>query len=90
MQYFAKLTIGGKYILSGRHFIRGVEEAVNELDAKYLKTLFDTRNVEQGDKIARIKVPLFTIREVEPTVEEKILEEIKDTPDTLKPTRRKD
>lgn len=88
MQYFVKLVIGGQYLLFGKIFQRGVEHAVLEKEFEYIKGLFDTRNVEQGDKIARLKVPLFATRVVEPTVEEKILAEVKDTPDTLKPKRK--
>jgi hypothetical protein len=88
MNYFAKLVVGGKYILRGRIFERGVELAVSKDDAEYLKSKTDNRLIPQGDNFALLRVPVFAVREEEPTVQERVLEEIKDAPDTLKPKRR--
>jgi hypothetical protein len=90
MNYFAKLVVGGVYIVGGVRFERGVELPVSEGQANYVKTLTDSRIVVQGDKRALINVPLFQVREEELTVQEKVLDEIKDAPDSLKPKRRKE
>lgn len=90
MNYFATLAVGGQYLYAGKVFVRGEEQAVSTEEANYLKTLHDNRLIDQGEKRALLPIPLFSVRELAPTVEEKVLEEIKTAPTTLKPTKSKD
>lgn len=87
MSYTAKLVVGGQYFFKGYRFERGVEVPVTQDEAEYLKTAVDHRLIEQGDGFQRISVPVFEITEVVPTLQEKVLEEVKDVPDTLKPKK---
>lgn len=88
MRYFVKLVVGGFYKVHGKEFLRGVEHQVNKEHYDYIKELVDRRLVDQGDKKQIIKVPLFAVREEEFSTEEKVLEEIKDAPASLRPKRK--
>jgi hypothetical protein len=90
MHYYAKLAVGGFYKVFGKIFLRGVEHAVDEKEYDYLKTLVDKRLIDQGATRQIINVPLFTVRTEELTTQEKVMEEIQDAPDSLRPKRRKE
>lgn len=76
------------YKVFGKEFHRGVEQAVTQKEYEYISTLVDKRLIDQGDKRQIINVPLFACRTEEPSVQEKVLEEIKDAPESLRPKRR--
>lgn len=89
MHYFVKLAIGGTYMYKGVVYSLGQEQAVNKEVYDYLEALYDTKLVEQGDRQAVIKVPYFTCRTEDYTVAEKVAEEVKDAPNSLRPRRTK-
>lgn len=88
--YLVKLVVGRLYKTRLREFLNGVEVAVSEDEFNYIKTLSDRRLIDQGDRQQIVEVPLFDCKEVEATVEEKVAEEIKDAPETLRPRKKKE
>jgi hypothetical protein len=74
----------------GIEFKHGVEHQITKERYDYLKKLVDKRLVDQGNTKQIINVPIFAVREQEYTTEQKVLEEIKDAPDSLRPKRRKE
>ena len=88
MHYYVKLNVGQFYKVFGKEFHRGVEQAVTEKEYEYISALVDKRMIDQGDRRQIIGVPLFICRTEEPTIQEKVLEDIKDAPDSLRPKRR--
>lgn len=88
--YFVKLVVGRLYKTRQREFLNGQQTAVSEEEFNYLKTLVDKRLIDQGDKQQIIAVPLFECKEEEATVEEKVANEIKDAPDSLRHRKRKE
>lgn len=87
MHYFATLVVGGLYIYKDKKFLAGEELPVSKEEAEYFTTIKDRRLIEQGDFHQLINVPVFRIREEDLTVTEKVLEEIKTAPNSLKPSK---
>lgn len=84
MNYFVKLVFGGTYRVKGKDFKRGQEVSVSKEEYDYLKTVGEKELVAEGNKYVVKFIPRFETREEEPTVEQKVFEEIKDAPDSLK------
>lgn len=89
-QYFAKLVFGRIYRYKGINFEFNTEQAVTEEVYKYLSTVVETKASLEGNGRKITNVPRFVLRVVEPTQEERVLEEIQDAPTSLRPRKPKD
>lgn len=89
MHYYVTLALGGRYLFKGITYELGQEHAVSKEVYDYLSTVVETKLVDQGDKRAIIKVPVFKCRTEDFTVEEKVAEEVKNAPESLRPRRSK-
>lgn len=87
MKYFAKLILGQQYLIRGVSFSRNEEVAVDESLAKKLETVVEPTLLSEGNKWVVKPLPRFEVRSEELSTAEKVEEEVKDAPDSLKPTK---
>jgi hypothetical protein len=76
VNYFATLSFGDTYIVFGKKFEKGGEQAVTKEQYEYLVKLVDVDYRDNGSTYDRVERPRFKFRTVEFTKEEKVLAEI--------------
>jgi hypothetical protein len=87
MHYYAKLVRGGVYMVFGKVFNAYEEQEVTKQEYLYLKDVHESDLVPEGNNYKITKLAKFECREVEPSLEEKVFEEVGDDNDSLKPKR---